>query len=485
MPYNNFEEIPNVLYQLSKLKELDLSHNQIKGHVCFERSTIEQLDLSYNQVESIDIQDSASNIVKLNLSNNQIAQLPSASIWTRLKELIVNQNKLKTLFPAVDKEISFPSLVRLEAGNNLIAMFDRSVSMPKLVELSLTSNKLQDDGLIGLAGAPLIQTLDISSNQLQNIPAVVTNLTGLQRLDVRGNQLLTLPYELGKLGSLKMIHCTGNPMRSFASMSQTQLIESLKSNYSQQQEQRQKQEEQQMQSSSEDTDAHTTFNEECEITSLSNSLAQNVSLTKRLDLSRNQLSELPRELMVFSDDIPGVVLLDHNKFAIFPANLTLMSNFIVKLHLEHNILKDFNLTMKNVVFTNLKVLNLSKNRLQALECIQGMAPSFPKVEELILDHNSLRELPETLPAALPSLKSLSVYSNKLDHITEKSFGQSLEVLILSNNDIGYLPPGLSALKNLKELVVFGNRFRVPRPAVVEQGTRAILEFLSHRHNNSS
>lgn len=101
MPYNSFEKIPNILYQLPQLKELNLSHNQIKGNICLENNTIEQLDLSYNEIESIDIRDGASNIVKLNLNHNQIVQLPSVLNWAKLQELLVNQNRLKALFPGL------------------------------------------------------------------------------------------------------------------------------------------------------------------------------------------------------------------------------------------------------------------------------------------------------------------------------------------------------------------------------------------------
>jgi Leucine-rich repeat (LRR) protein len=110
------------------------------------------------------------------------------------------------------------------------------VLMPKLVELSLLNNKFTEEGLLGLRGAPNLRTLDISSNQLQDIPASVTGLEHLQRLDVRGNNLHALPYELGKLTELTVIQCEGNPMRSFTSLTQTQLIESLRSSYNQQQE---------------------------------------------------------------------------------------------------------------------------------------------------------------------------------------------------------------------------------------------------------
>lgn len=114
--------------------------------------------------------------------------------------------------------------------------------------------------------------------------------------------------------------------------------------------------------------------------------------------------------------------------------------------------------MDDMVFSNLKILKLNNNRLKSIECNEHTSSSFPKLEELVLSHNALTVLPENLAQVLPNLKILLSNSNKLDNITDQSFGQRLETLDLSNNDIGYLPPGLSAVDSLKELIVFGNRY---------------------------
>lgn len=171
--------------------------------------------------------------------------------------------------------------------------------MPKLLELSLLNNKFTEKGLVGLHGAPNIQTLDISSNQLQDIPATVTSLVHLQRLDVRGNELHALPYELGKLTELVAIQCEGNPMRAVSSMSQTQLIGSLRSNYNQQAEEVKQVEVGQV--------ALTEEEVEDEVSALN--FTQKVNITKRLDLSKQQLSDLSVDTMTFSEDIPGIILL--------------------------------------------------------------------------------------------------------------------------------------------------------------------------------
>lgn len=104
MPYNAFEKIPQVFFELKQLRELDLSHNQIKKVILCDNS-IEQLDLSYNEISSITLDENINqdliSLRKLNLSHNQIDNLPpSLTSWTKLQELQVNQNKLKFVFSA-------------------------------------------------------------------------------------------------------------------------------------------------------------------------------------------------------------------------------------------------------------------------------------------------------------------------------------------------------------------------------------------------
>lgn len=105
LPYNQFEEIPKVLAELSKLRELDLSHNQLEN-VILNNSGLEKLDLSYNKIKSIQvdgaiIDDDVFSIRTLDLAHNQIESLPDNVIkWKKLQELKVNQNKLKFLFSA-------------------------------------------------------------------------------------------------------------------------------------------------------------------------------------------------------------------------------------------------------------------------------------------------------------------------------------------------------------------------------------------------
>lgn len=124
------------------------------------------------------------------------------------------------------------------------------------------------------------------------------------------------------------------------------------------------------------------------------------------------------------------------------------------LNLENNKLIGFSLSLPGTRFEALKTLKLGNNRIKQLDI--GDDVSFPCVEEFNMNHNALVELPEKLPMLLPKLRHLSVSSNKLDKIVADSF-KGVEILDLSNNDIGYLPPELALIKTIKEFVVYGNR----------------------------
>lgn len=130
-----------------------------------------------------------------------------------------------------------PSLVRLDASDNqLTRITTGSSDFPKLIEVALRNNRMTEAGMKGLGGAPNIQTLDISSNKLKDIPlTAIIHLVHLQRLDIRANDIQQIPYELGQLGELKAIHCEGNPMRITTSMDH--FIESLRAKYKSQKEQ--------------------------------------------------------------------------------------------------------------------------------------------------------------------------------------------------------------------------------------------------------
>ncbi|KAI8981479.1 hypothetical protein BDB01DRAFT_851265 [Pilobolus umbonatus] len=460
LSYNKIKEFPSFLLELGQLKEIDLSHNMIDA-IDYDGSPliIETLDLSYNHLTHISptFLSSLARIRRMNISHNQIKYFHFNS-WMYLEELQLKDNQLKRLISS-DGDIQLPLLKRMNASNNVIqSITEHDVSMPQLIELMLSNNELSEDGF-NMPVTP-IQTLDLSSNHLNDIPDSVTDLFQLERLDIRNNYLKALPYKLGKLDQLKMIQYEGNPIRS-PNTNMSLLIKSLQHNYQTFIQDSQKSEEQDQEEAIEALDH----------------FMRNINLNKKLDLSRKGLTELKKEdVMMNDEETAGIIVLDRNELSLFPSlGLYSYSSFLVQLSLENNKITTFDLKM-GVIFHQLKILNLSNNRLRSIGS-DDEESSFPQLRELILSHNQLTQIPNLL--CLPLLRKLDMASNRLQAIPVEWLPKQLEILDISNNAINHLSPELATM-TLKELVVYGNMFRVPRPNVVEQGTPAIMEFLRRR-----
>lgn len=157
---------------------------------------------------------------------------------------------------------------------------------------------------------------------------------------------------------------------------------------------------------------------------------------------------------------------------------------LVQLELEHNKITVFKLgnqtQMESIIFPHLKFLNLNNNSMKYLEWQEGDTIKFPKLTELNICHNTLSQLPTGLTTRiLPSLRILRVSNNLLANLDPESL-TNIEVLDIANNDLISLPLGLGMISTLKDIAVHGNRFRVPQPSIVAQGSSAVLAFLRRR-----
>jgi Leucine-rich repeat (LRR) protein len=107
-----------------------------------------------------------------------------------------------------------------------------------------------------------------------------------------------------------------------------------------------------------------------------------------------------------------------------------------------------------LIFKNLRVLSLRKNKLKDLP---GCIAKLPKLEEIFLENNELESLPYCIYHAA-SLKKLSLNNNRIDTLLPEIGNlRTLEELIISNNSIHALPEELFLLDKLKVLEVNNNR----------------------------
>ncbi|XP_049863560.1 toll-like receptor 2 type-2 [Schistocerca gregaria] len=153
------------------------------------------------------------------------------------------------------------------------------------------------------------------------------------------------------------------------------------------------------------------------ITKLGAAALQSVPELKELDLSANELEELPQSL-------PGgleILNVAYNRLSA----LTTLSASLLNLNVSNNNIA----TLPEPLPAGLETLDASHNRLQRLP--QGLPAGL---QLLSLSHNQLRVLPDKLP---PKLQVLQVSNNQLQTLSPQLLVplQQLQVLDVSHNEL--------------------------------------------------
>ncbi|CAJ0871067.1 17685_t:CDS:2 [Entrophospora sp. SA101] len=431
---NKFTELPNCIYELSSLVELMISSNQLTG----------TLDKSFGNLKKLEIEASENQleIIFLGLNENQTITLPS------LIRLDARQNKLKSIVH--------------ESKDSTI--FNPSIKLPKLKELLLSFNQMDSLGLL-LHSTIELEILDIANNKFNDIPEGLLSLKNLKRLDIRNNQLRILAPELGTLISLDVLLWDGNPLRNIpkGQKSTAALLKSLRAKLS---------------TFGPTIPENRSNTSKSSSSSILGTIPQQQINSRSLDLAKKNLNELPESDLEDLGFEPSTVILSFNSFTSIPIGFFKLFKMNLKhLHLDNNKFTTFPIFEdKTLELPNLETLDLSANQLTSLPD-DSQHTAFPNLKIFNVNKNRITELPKKLP--FPQLTTFLATSNKLGSISPSTF-ENMEVVDISNNNIGFLPPELGNLITIKTLIVEGNSFRVPRYTIVQQGTSAIMEYLRGR-----
>ncbi len=284
--------------------------------------------------------------------------------------------------------------------------------------------------------------LDLSEKKLSLLPPEIVKHQNLTSLDLSCNKLRTLPWGIGELQNLTSLDLSGNQLPSVPpEFVKLQNLTSL--------------------------DLSCT-----ELRSLPPEIFKLQNLTE-LKLSFSGLRTLPPEIVKLQN--LKILGLQSNGLTSLPPEFAKLQN-LKTLGLRNNGLTS--LPPEITKLQNLTSLDLSDNQLPSLP------PEIAKLQNLKtlgLQDNGLTSLPPEF-AKLQNLTGLLLAGNQLTSLPlEITKLQNLKMLDLPSNGLTSLPSEIARLQNLTRLYLGDNPdLQSPPPAIVEQGTEAVLAYLRER-----
>uniref|UniRef100_A0A7N8WW83 Leucine-rich repeat protein SHOC-2 n=1 Tax=Mastacembelus armatus TaxID=205130 RepID=A0A7N8WW83_9TELE len=476
---NQLKSLPSALGELQELQQLRLSHNQLTS-VPVELCTLKNLrslTLQQNILESLPEElGQLENLTELDLSNNHLKDLPSSlGNLTCLQKLILCHNKLTCLpdnvklldcsknqltdIPANISEML--ALEQLYLRHNKLRLLPY-LPLPALKELYFGNNQIEQLDTEQLACLKTISLLELRDNKIKTLPEQITLLTTLTRLDLTNNEISILPATLSLLPSLKVLLLQGNPLRGIRS----DLLSIYKCAcvclhvyiFAEDPERV--------------DEGHTVMT----LPSQATVNVHNIKTLKLLEYSEKQADTIPDEVFdAAADQGVTTVNFSKNQLTSIPSRLVEFCSSLSDINLGFNRLTNCSHIFK---FLQLVHIDLRNNQLSDLP---SEMMNLTKLACIILSNNRFKSFPEVL-YQICSLETVLLANNQVGRVdpTHLMKLDRLSTLDLSNNDLLSIPPELGLCTSLRCLSLEGNPFRTPRPAIVNKGTDAVLEYLRSR-----
>jgi len=490
---NQLETLPDQIGDLPNIRKLNIGHNRLSSLPAglFNLKELRTLQLNNNHLETLDDRISdLSMLTSLDLANNHLTALPSnIGFLSQLLTLLLSKNKLTSL----PSDVSFmAALHTLDCNNNqlesvpeelkelshLELVYLRSNKLTRIPclkhcinikEVQLGSNQICEVSPEDLQNIPNVRTLDLRENKIQVLPDEISELQLLERLDVSSNDLSTLPFTLGIMPHLKTLQVEGNPMkairRDIVARGTTGLLKYLRSRIGEEQ--------------IKQLEKAGAGNVSPVPMSGSSPIPDTYSMksSQAVNLAKKGLTEIPLEAIENGKEA-GVNALDASKnlLTMFPENLVELLPSLFELNLSTNRIPEIPAWIS--LANRLQFLEMSNNKLTALPDALG---DLVHLREICLSFNQLTDLPSCL-SRCGKLETILAANNKIKSIDVAELSQlsQLAVLDLQNNAVESVPPLLGNLTQIRALQLEGNLFRMPRPAILVQGTGAIMAYLRDR-----
>jgi Leucine-rich repeat (LRR) protein len=352
--------------------------------------------------------------------------------------------------------LSYSTLYKNARKSGILNLSSKSLRTPPMEIFCLDTKLESDENFWEIC--PLTK-LDLSHNEITELPLEVSNLIDLMTLKLRGNRLENLPPTLGSCIRLRHLDLSSN------SLSFIDHIEGILS------------------------DLQECFLSENSLVQLPSFLFYSHEL-KLLEANSNRLSSL-------SPDIGNL-------------------RQLTRLCLNNNALQELPSALSSL--HKLQVLDVRKNRLTDIPDLSSLAslqlldlgencltrvPPLPRncqLGRLHLDWNQLRVIdPDAISVASPTLFELHLHDNKITILPpELALCSSLKVLDISNNDVNDIPASIGYMDTLQRspfplvalrmisaspshrFLLDGNPIRAIRRSLLTQSTHDLKKYLRTR-----
>ncbi|XP_047561597.1 leucine-rich repeat-containing G-protein coupled receptor 6 isoform X2 [Lutra lutra] len=211
--YNELQEFPAAVRTLGRLQELGFHNNNIKAipEKAFMGNPLLQTIHFYDNPIQFVGRSAFQYLPKLHtLSLNgatDIQEFPDLKGTTSLEILTLTRAGIRLLPPGMCQQL--PRLRVLELSHNQIEELPSLHRCQKLEEIGLQHNRIWEIGADTFSQLSSLRALDLSCNSIRSIhPEAFVTLRSLVKLDLTDNQLATLP--LSGLGGLMHLKLKGN-----------------------------------------------------------------------------------------------------------------------------------------------------------------------------------------------------------------------------------------------------------------------------------
>ncbi|XP_074792247.1 leucine-rich repeat-containing G-protein coupled receptor 6 isoform X4 [Natator depressus] len=215
--YNKLLEFPVAIRTLGRLQELGFHNNNIKAipEKAFVGNPLLQTIHFYDNPIQFVGQSAFQFLSKLHtLSLNgatDIREFPDLKGTTSLEILTLTRAGIRLLPRGMCQQL--PSLRVLELSHNQIEELPSFHRCQQLEEIGLQHNRIHEIRADTFGQLVALRSIDLSWNYIQSIhPEAFATLRSLTKLDLTNNQLVTLP--LDGLGGLTHLKLQGNPALS-------------------------------------------------------------------------------------------------------------------------------------------------------------------------------------------------------------------------------------------------------------------------------